>query len=143
MTRFNTILCPTDFSPTAGHAFQYACGLARDTNAKLVVVHCVEPMIPVMGEAAIVPDGRAEHMAEAKTKLDALQPTEPGIRIERVLREGPSAEAILEVAGEHKADLIVIGTHGRTGLKRLLMGSVAEAVLRRAECPVLTVKDPG
>jgi nucleotide-binding universal stress UspA family protein len=75
-------------------------------------------------------------------KLKALGPIDSAVRVERVLLEGDPAAGILEKAREMPCDLIVMGTHGRTGVGRLLMGSVAEAVLRRAPCPVLTVKDP-
>jgi nucleotide-binding universal stress UspA family protein len=73
-------------------------------------------------------------------RLFKLQPPDRTIHVQRLLREGDPAQEILHTAEETKADLIVMGTHGRTGLRRLLMGSVAEVVLRKAPCPVLTVK---
>jgi nucleotide-binding universal stress UspA family protein len=139
--QFHTILYPTDFSPGSASALRYACALARDCDARLVVVHALEPAVAMVGEAALVPSDLAELRDAAKKQLDALQPTDPSVRMERVFREGPAPAVILDVADEFKADLIVMGTHGRTGLKRLLMGSVAELVLRKAPCPVLTVKE--
>ena len=80
---------------------------------------------------------------ELRGELDKLQPPDASIQIERVLKEGGDAGTeILRMAKEISSDLIVMGTHGRTGLSRLLMGSVAEAVSRKAHCPVLTVKHP-
>jgi nucleotide-binding universal stress UspA family protein len=139
---FHTILYPTDFSPGSVEAFRYACALARDCDARLVVVHALEPAVAMVGEAALVPTDINELREVAQKQLDAVQPTDPSVRIERVFREGPAPAVILDVADEFRADLIVMGTHGRTGLKRLLMGSVAEMVLRRARCPVLTVREP-
>jgi nucleotide-binding universal stress UspA family protein len=72
--------------------------------------------------------------------LNAIRPVHPAVRFERVYREGLATEVILETADEYKADLIVMGTHGRSGIGRLLLGSVTEEVLRKAACPVLTVK---
>jgi nucleotide-binding universal stress UspA family protein len=79
---------------------------------------------------------------ECRAELDKLQPHEASTRIERVLKEGDAASEILRTAKEISSDIIVMGSHGRTGLSRLLMGSVAEAVSRKAYCPVLTVKHP-
>jgi nucleotide-binding universal stress UspA family protein len=139
--QFHTILHPTDFSPGSVNAFRYACALARDCDARLVVVHALEPAVVMVGEAALVPSDLDELRDAAKKQLDAVQPADPSVRIERVFREGPAPGTILEAADEFKADLIVMGTHGRTGLKRLLLGSVAELVLRKAPCPVLTVRE--
>jgi len=85
------------------------------------------------------PDG---DLREARVRLERLPVTGENVRAERQLVEGDPVSEILRVAREMPADLIVMGTHGRTGLERLLMGSVAEEVLRKATCPVLTVKRP-
>ena len=77
-----------------------------------------------------------------REKLRQLRPTDPKVRVEHRLVEGETATEILRLGQEMKCDLIVLGTHGRTGLGRLLMGSVAERVVRKARCPVLTVKTP-
>jgi nucleotide-binding universal stress UspA family protein len=142
MTRFHTILCPTDFSPTAARAFQYAADLARAYDARLVVMHAFFPAMLGERTSAFLPDEVKTLRDAARKQLDDLRPADPTVRVERLLREAPDAEAILEAAAELKADLIVMGTHGRTGVRRLVLGSVAEEILRKAPCPVLTVKGP-
>jgi nucleotide-binding universal stress UspA family protein len=142
MVRFHTILHPTDFSPSSEEAFHLACDLARECDARFIVVHAVEPAPAMVGEAALVPLELDELREEARHKMDDLQPTDPGVHMETMVRDGPAPAVILDAADEFDADLIVMGTHGRTGLSRLFLGSVAELVLRRARCPVLTVKDP-
>lgn len=140
MKRFHVILHPTDFSPGSDAAFQYACDLARDYDARLAVVYAVEPISPITGDGIMIPFDQTDIMVAAQTKLDNIQAVGPAVRTEKLLRVGPAAAAIVAAAHELNADLIVMGTHGRTGLGRLLIGSVAEAVLRKADCPVLTVK---
>ena len=88
--QFHTILYPTDFSPGSASALRYACALARDCDARLVVVHALEPAVAMVGEAALVPSDLAELRDAAKKQLDALQPTDPSVRMERVFREGPA-----------------------------------------------------
>jgi nucleotide-binding universal stress UspA family protein len=139
MKRIRTILHPTDFSAGSEAAFQYASDLARDYGARLIVLHALEPAIAIAGEGALVPFDLDELGAEARRRLEDI-PAGRGVRLDRVLREGPSALTVVEVAREVNADLIVMGTHGRTGIGRLFLGSVAEEVLRKAPCPVLTVK---
>jgi nucleotide-binding universal stress UspA family protein len=140
MLPIRTVLHPTDFSEHSDHAFRFACSVARDYGARLVLVHVVPPPL-VHGEvvARRQPDGYHEQLAR---ELDRLQPRDPETPVERLLKDGDPAAVILRVAEEVPCDLIVMGTHGRTGLGRLLMGSVAEQVVRRAPCPVLTVKLP-
>jgi nucleotide-binding universal stress UspA family protein len=142
MAKFRTILHPTDFSSGSAAAFVYACELARDYDARLVVLHAFGLVAPVGAEGVIVPPDPNELREVARKELDAVRPPDPAIRVERVVREGPSTHVILEAASEFQADLIVMGTHGRTGFRRLVLGSVAEEVLREAPCPVLTVKAP-
>jgi nucleotide-binding universal stress UspA family protein len=138
----HTILHPTDFSDRSGYAFRVACSLTRDYGARLVALHVVtSPLTIVYGEGAVPLDPET-FRAEAKVKLDSLEPPAPGMALERRLTEGDPAAEILRQAREIDADLIVMGTHGRTGLARLLMGSVAEQVVRQAPCPVLTVRTP-
>jgi nucleotide-binding universal stress UspA family protein len=133
MATFRTILHPTDFSERSWHAFQMACSLARDEAARLVVMHVMP--VPLVQEKRLY----REEMAE---ELNRLRAPDARVRVEHRLEEGDAATQILRVAEETGCDLIVLGTHGRTGLGRLLMGSVAEEVLRRASCPVLTVRVP-
>lgn len=139
MLTIKTILHPTDFSPASENAFRLAVSLARDYGAKLVLLHVTEPPVIAYGEG-VVPPNPVEYTQALRQQLDELQPHDPQLVVEREMVEGNDVTEILRASEEHNADLIVMGTHGRTGLTRLLLGSVAEQVLRRAPCMVLTVK---
>jgi nucleotide-binding universal stress UspA family protein len=141
MLAVHTVLHPTDFSDRSQYAFWLACALARDYGARLIVLHVADVPPVVYGDGMLPPDPQ-ELRAAAQRQLDRLQVPHADVRAERRLEQGEAVEEILRVAREVQADLIVLGTHGRTGLGRLLMGSVAEQVLRKAACPVLTVKAP-
>ncbi len=141
MLAIHTILHPTDFSARSDYAFRLACALARDHGATVTVVHVLPSPIAVFGNG-IVPPEPEESREVIKKKLRDLAPPTPGVRLERLLAEGDVANEILRIAAERKCDLIVMGTHGWSGLTRLLMGSVAEKVVRKADCAVLTVKAP-
>jgi nucleotide-binding universal stress UspA family protein len=136
-----TVLHPTDLSQRSEHAFQLACALARDYGARLVVVHVWSMPPPMLGEVVPQPNS-GYYPAATEEKLAQLRPPSLSVRVEYRLEEGNAADTILRVANEAKADLIVMGTHGRTGLRRLLMGSIAEQVIRRATCPVVTTRSP-
>jgi nucleotide-binding universal stress UspA family protein len=138
MFALRRILHPTDFSQPADDAFQLACALARDYNALLVVLHVSTPFV-AYDLAAALPPGYSDGL---QSQLDRIDPHDPRVRFERRLVQGDPAAEIVRFAGEASCDLIVMGTHGRTGLSRLLMGSVAERVSRKAPCPVLTAKTP-
>jgi universal stress protein A len=140
MLPVRTILHPTDFSDRSGNALALAQALARDYGARLVILH-VAHTVPVFAGEGMVPVSPEEIRAEAEEQLRALRVADDQ-RVERRLEMGDAVTEILRVARELPADLIVMGTHGRTGLGRLLMGSVAEQVVRRASCPVLTVSHP-
>src|SRR5262249_13527498 len=132
MLPIHTLLYPTDFSPHAEFAFPMACALARDYGARLIVAHV--RLIPTVAftEMGAVVGPPVESVAELEDKLHAVKPVDAAIPVEYRLLEGSPAEEIVTLAREVGADLIVMGTHGRTGLGRLLVGSVAELVLRRA-----------
>ncbi len=134
MLPIKRILVPIDWSEASMRALQFASSLAREPDAELVVLYVV-PLPTVMYGPP--PESYREHLRE---ELCRVQPTDPGTRVQHLLVEGNPARAILEAARDNRCDLIVMGTHGRTGLNRLLMGSVAEEVLRRASCPVVSVK---
>jgi nucleotide-binding universal stress UspA family protein len=142
MLTIRTILHPTDFSDNADCAFSVAAALARDYGARLIVLHVATPP-PVVGyaEGIRIPDPRESHEA-LRAELHRLHPADTGIEMEHRLVEGDDAAEILRTAKETHCDLIVIGTHGRTALTHLLMGSIADQVVRRAECPVVTVRQP-
>jgi nucleotide-binding universal stress UspA family protein len=133
MLPIRNILHPTDFSASSDCALRLACSLAREQSAQLTVLHVVHASL------AAEKRGFGEELGE---ELNRMKIPDAQIRAERRLEEGDPVTQILRVAGEENCDLIVIGTHGRTGLGRLLMGSVAEQVVRKATCSVLTVKTP-
>lgn len=141
MLPIRTILHPTDFSERSELAFRVACSLARDYNARLVILHIVEPPMAVAGEGVLMVPPPVD-MEPLRKRLQQLRPEDCTIAIEHRLIQGDPALEILEVAELANCDLIVMGTHGRTGLGRLLMGSVTEQIVRKAACPVLTVKTP-
>ena len=141
MLPIRTILHPTDFSSHSEVAFRLACSLARDYCARLFVLHVVAPPVIVYGGGPAPPQSE-RYPEELQEKLHLLQAKDPKVQVEHRLAEGDPVTEILRVAEEIKCDALVMGTHGRTGLGRLLMGSVAEGVVRKAPCPVLTVKSP-
>jgi nucleotide-binding universal stress UspA family protein len=144
MLSIKTILHPTDFSEQSRRAFAVACALARDYGAHLTVMHVVPP--GTIELIALTQLGTEENTGSVRetfwADLRKIRATDSAIRVEHRLEDGDPAAEILGVAQEIHADLIVMGTHGRTGLGRILMGSVAEQVVRQAVCPVLTVKTP-
>jgi len=133
------ILFPTDFSKHGQAALEMATSLARDRGATLLIVHVEEPPLAYGGGEFYY--GVAEpNQEDLERMLLEVVPTDQSVRYEHRLLAGSPARAILDLAKEEQVDLIVMPTHGRTGLLRLLMGSVAEEVVRKAHCPVLTVK---
>lgn len=141
MLPINHILHPTDFSTNSQNAWHLACALARDHGAEVSLVHV--NLLPTMayGEFGAVPPETYDKEV-LSNQLGQIEAADRSLTIHRFILEGEPAEEIVRFAKEHECDLIVMGTHGRTGLGRLLMGSVAENVVRRAPCPVLTVKEP-
>jgi len=144
MLNITCILHPTDFSAHSDHAFRLACSLARDHHSRLIVLHVVATLGPeqvTMGQAMteLEPEG---YRARLQEELRQIQSPDPRVQIEYQLAEGDPAAEIVKAAATHHCGLIVLATHGRTGLQRFLMGSVAELVTRKASCPVLTVKSP-
>lgn len=134
-----TILFPTDFSTCGDAALEYATSLAASFNAKLLIVHVEEHPLAYGGGEMYY--GLVEPDSEALRKmLYAVKPHDPKIPFEHRLLLGEPASAIVDLAEQEKVDMIVLATHGRTGLMRLLMGSTAEQIVRLATCPVLTVK---
>ena len=135
------ILFPSDFSHTGDAALDLATALARDTGATLVIVHVEEQMTAYGGGEFYY--GVAEPATDdLRRMLEEIRPTDPDVSFQHRLITGDPASAIVRVASEENVDMIVMGTHGRSGLSRILMGSVAEAVVRKATCPVLTFKQP-
>jgi nucleotide-binding universal stress UspA family protein len=136
---YHRILFATDFSPASETALEYATALARDSGALLIIAHVEEMPMPYAGGEMYFAQPEYPN-PEVRKMLEAVVPLDKSVKFEHRLVMGVAADDIVRVADEEKAELIVIGTHGRTGLMRVLMGSVAESVMRYAKCPVLTVK---
>jgi nucleotide-binding universal stress UspA family protein len=140
MLPIRTILHPTDFSENSQHAFHFACSMARDYGANLIVLHVYPtPVLPTM-DGAVFPFPLDVPRDELLAMLNDIKPDDPAISVERLLVVGEPSYEIKRIAESYSADLIVMGTLGRSGLTRLVMGSVAEDVSRNADCPVLTVR---
>jgi nucleotide-binding universal stress UspA family protein len=133
------ILFPTDFSTLGQTALEMATSLARDRGAKLLIAHVEEPPM-AYGGGEFYYGIDEPNREELKRMLSEVVPTDPNVGYEHRLLVGSPAGAIVYLAEKERVDMIVMPTHGRTGLLRLLMGSVAEEVVRKAKCPVLTVK---
>lgn len=147
--KISRILFPTDFSDPAKQALQYAMEFADRFDAELHVLHVVREIVFPLPEASTswtmpATDQRAEVDAATKQLQQEIQSewTEQH-RVVRLAEVGYPSENIIKYAKQHKIDLIVMGTHGHTGLSHLLLGSVAEKVVRLATCPVLTVHPTG
>jgi len=138
------ILYATDFSPSSEFALEYASALAAATGAKLLIAH-VDSETPglVFGDVGYGYVPKVDKIARQQyDRLLQVCPATPQVPYEHVFMRGEAAEEILQLAAHEEPDLMVIGSHGRTGAARVLMGSVAESLVRQAKCPVLTVKMP-
>lgn len=136
MQTIQRILCPVDFSSCSAGAQAYAERLAAGTGAELVLLHAFDiPATPTYEDVQNPADPKI------RQQFEELPLFSEEARAERVLHVGPPGEAICWLAQHRGCDLIVMGTHGRTGLTHLLLGSVAEYVVRHARCPVLTVAE--
>jgi len=144
MTR--RILHPSDFSAASNAAFKKAIEMAKASRAELLIVHVINPIVPVAGDGYVSPkmyeDLAASTRAWARKQLDTLlaRARKSGVRGKGVLVEGAAHEQIVRIAKARRADLVVMGTHGRSGFAKLFLGSVAGRVVAAAPCPVLTVK---
>jgi nucleotide-binding universal stress UspA family protein len=132
----SVILVPTDFSTASDAALPHAEALARQKSASLLILHVEEP--PLAYGAGELYYGLPEPSSERILKmLEEVKPTDPSVPFTHRLTMGDPAGEIVRIAAEEGVDMIVLGTHGRSGISRMLMGSVAEGVVRRASCPVL------
>jgi universal stress protein A len=142
-----SILAPTDFSKHAAKAVRYACLLAERLGAELHLLHVLSDIVPVGPDPMLTPVLPPEYYAEAKEQshqmLDRTLLPEWGrpSAVETAVRWGEPVEEIVAYAREQAIDLVVVATHGRTGLSHVLLGSVAERIVREAPCPVLTIRD--
>ncbi len=150
--KFEKILLPTDFSEYSAVATEYASELAAKYGAELHLLHALETHLsgtPGFAMGLALPNYVSETKAAAQKSLaGVLDPASPagtgsGVEVVQAVVEGSPKTEIVKYAREHDIDLIVLSTHGRTGLSHVLMGSVAETVVRTAPCPVLTVRPTG
>ena len=145
MTRLRRILHPSDFSPASSGAYRQAVELAKANRAELLLVHVLTPLVlPTDGYVSpkVYDEMSAAAQAEGRKHLDALvkKARQAGVRVRGFLLEGVPHERIAQAARSKKADMVVVGTHGRTGFSRFFLGSVASRVLAVSPCPVLTVR---
>jgi nucleotide-binding universal stress UspA family protein len=146
MKRIRRVLHATDFSKASERALSEAVDLAKQNNAELVVVHVIAPVVPYASGEEFDPEPytRLEEAtkedAEASMRKLTQKLQKSNVNVRSLLLSGTADKQIVRAAKSKKADLIVIGTHGRTGLSKLFMGSVAGKVVSTAECPVLTVR---
>ena len=141
MLRIRNVLTPFDFSESSAGALKLAAALADDYGARLTLLHvAAAPPVGMIGEIPVAMS--ANESAEMRRRLREIEVEPAAVAVDRVLVEGDPATEILAAAERIGADLIVLGTHGRTGISRLLMGSVAENVVRRATVPVMLAKAP-
>jgi nucleotide-binding universal stress UspA family protein len=142
MLQFKRVLCPVDFSPISRRALDHAAEVARWYEAELTVLHVV-PLLPTVfgfpSPVALPAEPAASEAVLRELASFAERAATAARRAATVVREGSPAIEILHYAAEHDTDLLVLGTHGRSGFERFMIGSVAEKVLRKASCPVLTV----
>ena len=147
MLNFKVIVVPTDLSDYSMRALPYAVGLAERFDAKLKIIHVHERVIPVADaswttfDVAAVDQDLERDAREALEKL-VRDHVPAGVAAEAIVVKGAGVDAIVQFARDENADLLVMCTHGRTGLAHVLMGSTAEAVVRRSPCPVLTLRQP-
>jgi nucleotide-binding universal stress UspA family protein len=140
-----SILFPTDFSECNDAALRLASSLAAEAKATLhiVYVHDVRNLSAAMGEGAyLYASSWEDERRRVQEQLREVVPTVPGVNCVREFLTGMPVAEILQFAENNDVDMVVMASHGRTGLSRLLMGSVAEGVMRKARCPVLVVKQP-
>jgi len=146
MSRIRRVMHPTDFSRASTPAFKRAVEMAKGNHAELLLVHVMVPAVPLMGDGYVSPkvyeDLEAAARSAAQKQLRKLvdKAKQAGARVKGLLLEGVAHERIAQAARSRKADLVVIGTHGRTGFAKLFLGSVASRVLAVSPCPVLTVR---
>src|SRR3989338_7905930 len=145
MTEFGKILFPTDFSESAENASRYALSLAKKYGSKVYVIHVIEPFTYTTEFGLDFSAQLKEMEASARRLLDdvAASIKKTNLDVESALITGEPFVEIIKYARKEQVDLIVMATHGRSGIEHMLMGSVAEKVVRKSPCPVLTIKKSG
>lgn len=149
MVSIKKILCPTDFSEPSYTALEAANGLALQYSSELYLVNVVPPIPPVPTQIEIEPqfdvslyEGKLISSAEKLLEEVVEQGVAKELRVRSIVVQGDPSDEIVKFAAEENVDLIVIATHGRTGWRHLVFGSVAEKVIRLAPCPVLVIRAP-
>ena len=146
-SKLKKVLVPIDFSDYSKSALNYAADFAKKFNAGIILIYVVEPVIYPpdfsMGQIAI-PTINTEWDMKAKEELDKLAKTEipDAITVNTVVKTGKPFIEIIETASEEDVDMIIIASHGHSGMEHILFGSTAEKVVRKAPCPVLTLREP-
>jgi nucleotide-binding universal stress UspA family protein len=146
MSRMRRILFASDFSRASGKAFKTAVTMAKANGATLTILHVIVPFMPILPEQYINPDTwreidiRARQWSQRKLGTLTKSAKKAGVRVVGLLLEGDPAQQITRAARSKRADLLVVGTHGRTGLTKFFVGSVAGRVVATASCPVVTVR---
>ena len=144
-TTIKKVLVPIDFSDYSKSALKYAVNFSKLFNAEIILIYVVEPVIYPpdfsMGQIAM-PSLNTEWDERAKDELDKLANSEISTSVKTILKTGKPFVEIIETAKEENIDLIIIATHGHTGVEHILFGSTAEKVVRKAPCPVLTLREP-
>src|SRR5579863_2254302 len=138
---YKTIICPLDFDENSLAALDRAAEIARHFDSKLLLLH----VVPLVLSAGEMPPPAAMYQDQdkaAKSKLaDIARQKLAGLKFESHVYIGDVVACILDALGKHQCDLLVMATHGRRGLARMFLGSVAEAIVRKANCPVLTIRE--
>ena len=145
MPLFHTILHPTDFDAPSREPFRVARGLAQLVGAPVIAFHVAAPPAVVTADGKVILDPKSPTPADLWADYRAAQADTPGVAVRYslvVAKEGDATRLLVEVVKQHPGVLVVLGSHGRTGLSRLIWGSRAEEVVRAAPCPVLVVKEP-
>jgi nucleotide-binding universal stress UspA family protein len=146
MTRIRRILCASDFSKTSGKALTSAINLAKANRARLTILHAYVPIVPLVPEQYIESstwdrvDTETRRWAERQVEKLAEKARKLGVRASALMVIGDPTQQIVRTARSKRADLIVVGTHGRRGFSKFFLGSVAERVVATAPCPVMTVR---
>lgn len=146
MRRLRHILHASDFSSASRPAFDYALGLARGARASLTIIHVISPVVPLVGEGYVSPQVLDDLKRRARTYVGkemgklVARGKQAGVRTRSLVVEGTAADRIVRAARARRADMIVMGTHGRGAVAKFFLGSVAGRVVATAPCPVLTVR---
>lgn len=140
MINIKNILIPTDLSDYAGYALNYAREFASTYGADLHLLHVLD--LHWLGSGAVIANALPQYQQDKQDQLNAIKSKIEGVDVKATVASGVPHVAIVRYARAHDIDLLVLATHGRTGISHALIGSVAEKVVQMAPCPVLTVKHP-